>query len=268
LPTAPGDKVTVVSSGPKQEVLLRKTVDPTSADYMLHYPLVNGSGTTITDESEHSNFAELGEHDGSDDRSIDTGGDHPSWVTTSQGTALRFDGPSSDHAAKTTGIELNEEDTVEEFTVAVTFDSHQDTGDIQQLVEHNNGSNWEWFLETDVANVGGPDEFAVDYEVHYPTNQVTRTDPLQRGNTHTVVGSYDGEEINLYVNGSKQDTKSVSGSLSGDPAQMGDLWVGADLDCSCGQYLDGDLYEVRLYYTALDDEEVEQLSTAMMQSDD
>jgi hypothetical protein len=267
LPTAPGDEVTVVSAGPKQEVLLRKTVDPASGDYMLHYPLVAGSGTQVSDKSENSNFAELGEYDGS---SFDTGtGTHPSWTSTSEGTALRFDGPGSNHAAKTNGIELSEDDEVNEFTIAVKFNSHSDTGNIQQLVEHRNPSeSWEWFLESDVVNAGGPDEFAVDYEVHFPNNQIARTDPLKRGNTHVIVGTYTGDEMHLYVNGSKHDSETVSGSLSGDPAFMGDLWVGADLDCGCGQYLDGDLYEVRLYYTALDDEEVEQVTTAMGKSDD
>jgi hypothetical protein len=263
LPTAPGDKVTVVSSGAKQEVLLRETVDPASGDYMLHYPLVAGSGTQISDESEHSNYAELGKYDGS---SFTPGAStRPSWVETADGTGLRFDGPGSDQAAKTTGIELNEDDEVEQFTVAVKFNSHSNTGDIQQLVEHRNGSaSWEWFMESDVANVGAADEFAVDFEVHFPDNQITRTDPLTRGNTHVVVGTYTGENMNLYVNGSKQDSRSVSGDLSGDPAYMGDLWVGADLDCGCGQYLDGDLYELRLYYTALDDDEVQRVSDAMM----
>jgi hypothetical protein len=265
LPTAPGDKVTVVSSGPKQEVLLRETVDPASAEYMLHYPVVAGSGTTVTDRSAHGNHAKLGEWDGS---SFNTGtGTRPSWVDLSDGTALRFDGPSSEEAAKTNGVQLNEEDQVKSFTVAVEFNSHQPTGSTQQLVEHHNTTdNWAWYLETE--NGGGADQFEVEYEVHWPSAQSARTDPLDHGSRHVVVGTYDGEELDLYVNGTAHVTgKELDGSLTADPAQMGDLWVGADLDYSPGQHLDGDMYEVRLYYTALDEDEVEQLSTAMLHAD-
>jgi flagellin-like protein len=265
LPTAPGDEVSVVSAGPKQEVLLRQTIDPSSADYMLHYPLVDGSGTTITDESNHDNDAELGEWDGS---SFNTGtGTRPSWVDTPDGTALRFDGPSSEEAAKTNAVELNEDDEVDSFTVAVKFNSHESTGSTQQLVEHHNtADNWAWYLETETGGASG--EFEIEYEVHWPSAQSARTDPLAHNATHVVVGTYDGEELDLYVNGTAHVTgKELSSSVTADPAQMGDLWVGADLDYSPGQHLDGDLYEVRLYYTALDEDEVEGVSEAMMESD-
>jgi flagellin-like protein len=266
LPTAPGDTVTVVSTGSKQELLLQQTVDPASGDYMLSYPLTAGSGTAVSDRSAHENDAELGELDGS---GFSTGtGSHPSWVDTGEETALRFDGQTD--AARTNGVQLEEEDQVDEFTIAVKFNSRGSTGGVQQIVEHSTENepvqDWAWYFETDGGNAGGPDEFAVDYEVHWPSATVATTDPLKRGNTHVLVGTYDGEELDLYVNGSAQVTgKELSSSLTADPAQMGDLWVGADIDCRC-QHFDGDMYEVRLYYTALDDDEVEQVSTAMMHS--
>ncbi|MDX1745105.1 MAG: LamG-like jellyroll fold domain-containing protein, partial [Halobacteriales archaeon] len=132
-----------------------------------------------------------------------------------------------------------------------------DTGAIQQLVEHRNDSaNFEWFVETE-----GSGSF---YNMHYTLwpdgNQTSGvfTNQLDAGDTHVVVGTYDGERLRFYRDGQFVGSKAVE-----DEVEMGALYIGADAVDASSQHLDGRIYQLRLYYDAMDDDEVAVLSDVM-----
>lgn len=235
LPTAPGDEVHLVAADDDSEVLLRETFESGEAgDFVACYTF-DGGGGTLVDRSQNGN-----------DGTLVNG---PSWVSDDRGGALEFDGTNDRHVQMD---DLNTEGTgdVEAFTVAATF-RVDSTGDIQQLVEHNAGGE-EWHVET---TGDGNVRFAVDYAAGETVE--TTSDPLTPGETYVVVGTYDGSEFDLYLEG----THVGGGSYAAD-VDMDDMRLGQD-DSGASQELDGRLYEFRLYYTALDEHQVEMLTRVM-----
>jgi hypothetical protein len=51
-------------------------------------------------------------------------------------------------------------------------------------------------------------------------------------------------------------------STHSEPVEMGALRIARDFE-SNSQYFNGEIYEMRLYYTALDEEEIERITAAM-----
>jgi len=242
LPLAPNDQVEMVADDGTHRLLLQKHVDKQEAgDFIAYYTFQAGSGTTVYDRSSNDNDATI--HGGT------------TWVNDSSGTALAFDGSSG--YAKVDQLVTKHVRDVKAFTVAVKYRVDGDTGDIQQLVEHRNDTtNFEWFLETKSGNV--------PYRVHYSVwpNGVAQdgvtTGSLGAGETHVVVGTYDGHTLELYRDGTLVGTKSVS-----DTVEMGALFIGADATAASSQFLDGRIYQLRLYYTDMDGKDVKTLTKLM-----
>lgn len=234
LPTAPGDEVMLVTENEDATVLVREQFEAGEAgDFVAYYPFTGG-GTTVEDHSRNGN-------DGTFQNS-------PQWVETEQGSALEFDG-SDDYVAvddlKTAGV-----GDVEEFTVAVTFEVDSN-GDVQQLVEHNSGSE-EWHIETTNDDAL---QFAVNWE---DGDKIRTTDGVvEPGETFVAVGTYDGETYRLYLNG----TEVANATYTSD-VNMGEMQLGKN-DPADTQYFDGRMYEFRLYYTAFDDHQVEMLTRVL-----
>lgn len=245
LPTAPGDRITVLSRDGDRSLLLEETVDERSevGDFIAYYTFESGSGTTVVDRSRNDNDGSL-EDDG--------GGSGPTWVSGGGQQALSFDGVD-DHVF-VSDITTGGVDSVSSFTVATTVTFDGETGSIQQFVEHRSGSD-EWFLET--ADTTAP--FGVSYAVRFPDQVVASGQRLEVGERYVVVGTYDGDsgEYTLYIDG----TPVASDTFDRD-VQMGALRLGRDYE-SANQYFDGRLSELRLYYTAFDDREVATLTEVM-----
>ncbi|MFC6975971.1 LamG-like jellyroll fold domain-containing protein [Halomicroarcula sp. GCM10025709] len=237
LPTAPGDRITVVSRDGEQTVLVDKAIDDRSevGDFIAYYTFESTSGSTLVDRSGNGN-------DG-------TVRGNPRWT----GDSLRFDG--SGDFVEVTGLSAPID--VSEFTVAVAY--RTDTGARkQELVEHidNDGSNWLFELK----QRGDPDEYDIAYSVDKASGSQSgqlRVGPYSEGERRVAVGTYDGSEYTVYVDGQREKSGSFSSKIS-----MGDLFVGRDAERS-GDFLDGDIYEIRLYYTAFGEEEVRVVSAAM-----
>ncbi|QLD84554.1 type IV pilin [Natronomonas halophila] len=247
LPTAPDDEVLLVAEGDETSVLLREEFEAGEAGDFVGYYTFDGSGSTLEDGSRNGNHGDL-EGDG--------GG--PQWVEDGNGTALSFDGTvdgsnESDDYVQVDDLKTEGTGDVEAFTVATTF-RLDENGRVQQLVEHSSGSE-EWHIETT-----GDDElqFGVNYgDDHFIT---TANDALQTGETYVAVATYDGETYRLYLDGTKANESTYE-----SPVDMGSMRIGQD-DSGADQPLDGRLYEFRLYYTALDEDEVEMLTRAMERS--
>jgi hypothetical protein len=251
IPTAPGDEVTVVSADKRRQVVLRETVARGKAgDFVAYYTFDVGQGRTVVDRSANDN-------DGSISGDVNR--------TTVNGEAcLQLDGVDD----YVTVPQLNTPDTVDvsEFTVAVEYTvtgtadpdpspNTENYQDRQQLIEHTfDGSGIEWYLETRPFEAS---PYGLEYAVAYPNARVTSGEQYAVGESHVVVGSYDGERMELYVDGSPLASAGYTGDV-----EMGELRLGRDFESNI-QHLDGCLSELRLYYSALDDDAVDTLTTAM-----
>jgi hypothetical protein len=143
---------------------------------------------------------------------------------------------------------------VSAFTVAVSYRVTGTTGsETQQLVEHHSGT--EWYLETENHRTS---PYVLEYAVDHAGGERVRTGLLDNGETHVAVGTYDGATYELYRDGSRVATDAYD-----QPVQMGDLVVGADAPSGGLQHLEGRIYQIRLYYRALDGDDVATLSRAM-----
>ncbi|SDJ35921.1 Protein of unknown function [Halovenus aranensis] len=246
LPTAPGSEIVVVSQDEDSSVLLQEEIDSRDelGDFTAYYTFEPGENPDVlADRSGNGNTGTL-EDDG--------GGDGPQWG----GCGLQFDG-ENDYVDIS---DISAPEDVTEFTVAITYTQTGNTGDgaVNQLVEHQFGSGEEWFFETSGGAIGESytDSYSIDYAVEYP-NQVVASDGVSINTTHVVVGTYDGNSYDLYVDGNR-----VGGGTHAEAVGMGDMRLGRDFE-SASQYLDGELCELRLYYTAFDESQVKRITTAM-----
>lgn len=243
LPTAPGDQITVISRDREQSVLVQREVDARSevGDLIAYYPFEDGSGSTVVDESGNGN-------DG-------TAYDGYTRVG-SCGQAMDFDGSSGTHI-DIGDLGLVGPDSIDELTVAITYQYDGTGSDIQNLIEYQS-SNFAWFIETDGKH---GDPHRMEYNIGYNTQPSNRllTGDIPSGSTQVLIGTYDGEEMALYRNGERVGTAGLDREIS-----LGEVKLAADSDpSSVGQNLDGRLCEVRLYYTAFDGRDIQALTNAM-----
>jgi hypothetical protein len=245
LPTAPGDRVSIVSRTGNKTTLLEEVIDDRRevGDFVAYYTFESGIGTTILDRSGNGNNGTLRD---------DEGGPGPTWTSGNIRTGLQFDG-SGDYV-RVPDITTEEVDTVSDFTVATTVRIRGPTGDIQQFVEHRYGDN-EWYLET--TTTSGP--YGVAYAVRFD-DQVIRSAPTLRSRqTYALVGTYDSETdaYTLYIDGDR-----VASDTFDSDVRMGELILGRDYERS-EQYFHGTMSQFRLYYTDFDDSEVRALTRVM-----
>jgi hypothetical protein len=240
LPTAPGDRITVVSRDGEQSVLVQEEIDERSeiGDFIAYYTFESESGDTLVDRSGNDNDGDI------------NGG--PTW----NGDSLTFDG--TDDSVSVPDLEAPEEG-VSEYTIAIKY--RQDGGGgAQELVEHNDGTdNWLvtlWDADGDTHRV----RFLANKDggAGCPAgNCIETADTVSEGEQHVVVGTLNEDELALYVDGHKIGTDDSPGEIG-----MGDLQIGEDSELGT-QHFSGEIYEIRLYYTAFDDEEVQVISNAM-----
>jgi hypothetical protein len=247
VPVAPGDRIVGMSGDDTQNVLIDETILDCSrlGDVIAYYDFEKGSDPArVTDKSCNDNHGTLENESGS-------GG--PQWADGS----LRFDG--TDDYVNVTGITTDNADNVSEFTIAVTYTQTGSSNRVNQLVEHqfSDGSR-EWFLETSdsVPEPYDVGQYSMDYAVQY-NSEVAVSTAVSPGESHVVVGTYDGNDYQLYVDGENRGGGSHSQST-----EMGTLRIGRDWEDK-DQYFDGEISELRLYYHEFNREEVELLTDIM-----
>jgi flagellin-like protein len=243
LPTAPGDRITVISQDEQRSVLVERETDEREelGDFISYYTFEEGDDSTVlVDQSGNGNDGDLKD---------DGGGSGPQWG----GCGLQFDG-SNDHV-QIDDIEADVD--VEAFTIAVAYEQTGSTGRVNQLVEHRFSGGEEWFLETSHASGESyTNEYSIDFAVEYD-DHVASSGEVQPNTRHVVVGTYDGSSYVLYVDGERVDSGTHS-----ETVEMGTLRLGRDFE-STSQYLDGEICEMRLYYSAFDSDDVERITNAM-----
>jgi hypothetical protein len=248
LPTAPGDEITVVSTDGEKSVFLQRETDERSevGDLIAYYPFESGSGSNIIDESGNDN-------DGTADAGV-TGSGYKR--VSSCGSAIKFDGSKGTHI-DVGDLTLVGPDSIDELTIAITYQYDGTGTDIQNLIEYQS-SNFAWYMETD-RDHGDPHRMEYNIGYNSPPSGDLYAPNIPKDTKQVLVGTYDGSEMALYRNGNKVGTESLSRDV-----ELGDVILAADSDpYSVEQNLDGTLCEVRLYYTAFDDGEVDSLTNAM-----
>ena len=248
LPTAPGDRITVVSRDREQSVLVQRTVDDRSevGDFIAYYRFDSGSGDTLVDRSGNDNNGTL--------KNSDVGDSGPSWNSDS----LTFDG-QGDY------VEINNLNTpvsnVSEFTIAIAYRTESGT-EKQELVEHiSESDNWGSELKpcsSECSESEYKPVFFVDEAGGSQTGQIFANKQTEN-ERHVLVGTYDRSagETTVYVDGESEATGSFNSEIN-----MGDFYIGRDAEGS-SDFLDGEIFEIRLYYTAFDGEEVQVVTKAM-----
>jgi flagellin-like protein len=242
VPTTPGDRLTVVSRAGDRSVLIDKRIDDRReiGDLIAQYDFESGSGTTLVDRSGNDNDGSL------------VG--NPVWRSSS----LEFNG--TDDAVAVTNLDAPVE--FDEFTIAVTYEAQDNSK--QELVEHKSGTD-NWLLELKpCSHSQSPCTSSGGYQPVYTVDQANGSqtgqifgDRVEPGTRQTLVGTFDGSEYTLYVDGDAASNGTYTGAIS-----MGDLDIARDFEFD-GDYLDGRIAEIRLYYTAFDDEEVAVITDAM-----
>ena len=243
LPTKPGDRITVVSTEGRRSVLVDRTADDRSevGDLIAVYDFESGSGSTLVDRSGNGNDGEIQ-------------GD-ASWGSSS----LRFDG-QNDYVSVTN---ISSPEPVDEFTIAVAYETTTDD-EKQELVEHISTDD-NWLLELkpcsrSETDCDGSDGYKPVYNVDRASGSQTGQifgDTLDANTEHVAVGTYDGSDFTLYVDGERKESETFNGEIS-----MGDMYIGRDAE-SGRDFLDGRISEIRLYYTSFDGEQVRVVTNAL-----
>jgi FlaG/FlaF family flagellin (archaellin) len=243
LPTAPGDTVTVVSKDDDRSVLVSEEIDERDevGDFIAYYTFESDSGTEVTDRSGNGND---GQRKG-----------NTQWISDGSGAGLDFDGTSGTYV-DVGNLQAVGPDSVEELTIAMKYEI--DSGsNIQNLIEHQD-SNFAWFIETNDPH-GDPHDMEFNIGYQKPQSGSIEAKDIPGGETQVIVGTFDGNEMVFYRNGTRIGTESLQRDVA-----LGEVILGADSDpSSVGQNLDGRIYETRLYYAAFSEAEVDRITTAM-----
>jgi len=238
IPTSPGDQLTVIAADGSRSVLVSRTIDNRDelGDFIAHYTFEEGSGPTLVDRSGNGNDGKITDAD---------------WITGSD-TGLAFD-RNGDHVdvtdLETPGFE------VDEFTIAVAYKTNDDRK--QELVEHISGAdNWGLELNENTPNTYEPVFFA-DETGGSQSGEIS-SGIHDVGERQVLIGTYDGSQIEVFVDGNSRATGHFSSDIS-----MEDMHIGEDAEGGINDYLDGEIYEIRLYYSAFDDNEVKSITKVM-----
>jgi len=244
VPTAPGDTITIVSRDEDRSVLVTEEIDDRSeiGDFIAYYTFDQSSNSTVVDRSGNGNDGERK-------------GGGTTRVSDSSGTALDFDGSTGTHV-DVGNLSLDGPNAVDELTVAIKY-RHRGGSNIQNLIEHQD-ANFAWFMET--KNKFG-DPHQMEFNIGFNTNPSGSilTGDIPAGETQVLIGTYDGNEMVFYRNGTRIGSRTFERDVA-----LGEVILGADSDpTGVGQNFDGRIYETRLYFSAFDDAEVKRITAAM-----
>ena len=147
-------------------------------------------------------------------------------------------------------LDVNDTSSVSKFSVAAWFKTSADYKSDAFIVNKpgpSNNMNYGIWM-TDSEKVSGGFETS-DGEAVYATSPLSYND----GKWHYVAVTFDGSDLNLYLDGVYVDTKKTSAS----PDNGGDnpVRVGADFGTG-GDFFDGNVDEIRVYRVAWTPEEV------------
>lgn len=148
---------------------------------------------------------------------------------------------------------------IEAFTIAASYRSETSNGQ-KELIEHISGGK-NWFITTRWNKY---DNAADEYRPEFKTgpgggcSNCIDGGVRKANDQHVVVGTFDGTESEMYVDGTALGTKRGSQQ----PISMGTVTIGQDGEGNYQHYCDK-IYEIRLYYRVLDRQAVQAVTKAM-----
>jgi hypothetical protein len=252
LPTAPDDRIVIVSEDEDKSVFISEEIDERSeiGDFIAYYSFDQEScdSDTVVDQSGNGN-------DGDPKNGYSCGSD-------GAGSYMQFDGNSGTHVDMG-NLKLTGPDEVDEITIAIKYRKNFGTSGcsgvncIQNLIEHQDGS-FAWFMETNRNYPSDPHrmQFNVGYNGPNGGAEVITGD-IPEQEVQILVGTFDGSELVLYRNGNRVGSKTLDREV-----QLGSVIVAADSGPSI-QNFKGRIYELRLYYTAFSEDEAKVLTETM-----
>ena len=147
--------------------------------------------------------------------------------------------------------------TIETWFKASSF--YPDDGQVNSLVRKDTLAGEEDFLLRFRMAGGQP---SVEMSPGYHVGALQASHPFETGRWYHLAGTYDGSTITAYVSGARIGSKSASGRMYIDRA---DLYIGkGDPEFSLGEYFHGALDEIRLWNLARSAEQIQAAMNATL----
>jgi len=202
-----------------------------------------GKGQTVYDWSGNGNNGTLGSTAGADDND-------PSWIKgVFLGSALRFGGDDFVRIPDSTDLES------QQLTVSAWVRGDASPGPFRYVVAKGTSGNCiasSYGLYT--GNTGGVAFYVYDGS---GTNDGYRISPqaeapaIWDGRWHHVAGTYDGQTVRMFVDGTQVGTGTPANITVGYNLNSGGGLIGSYVDATCSLYLVGDIDGVSVWNRAL-----------------
>ena len=234
IPAAPGETITVIENSSGEETVVLSYEVKHSQDLVGYWNFDDATETHAPDESGLDNDAEMGNVTLTND-AVD-------------GTAAYFDGTGWLVADIT-------EPPNERLTVAFWMKPEQQQHKFTHPFTVGDGHQYTTYMMPD------PDYGKQLKYKTYPGDDRTEGQfgNYERHVWQHIVMAYDGEEIRMYINGTRAETISASGPVE---FSNGSIEFGGKTSYSSGEWFYGEMDELRLYNRGLTDAQVADLYEA------
>ena len=154
----------------------------------------------------------------------------------------------------------------ESMTVSgwVELDSADDWGGFFGLIQDNGPDEKGWMLGTRGQQFSFALKSDDNSSITYLTDEAAS---FELGKWYHVAATYDGDTMNLYVNGEMVISSNEQSGAITYPAQGGQLQIGAYFDDDEHNMHDGKLDDMRLYDTALTEAQIQQVMAGQQVGD-
>lgn len=209
---------------PTLESSLQLTVQPSGLS--VYYPFDENAGTAVWDASANTNNATT------------TG--TPTWTTGKVSNAITLNGSSQ-------AIIGPDVDISTAITVAIWVNPATSSQNAKVVSKHSSGTNAQALLQL----INGAPTFGVTTSGSGNLTNSTST-ALSTSTWHHVVGTYDGTNVKLYINGSLVDTDPATGTI----ATNAFAWTIGKEATASSAYFNGSVDEFKVLNRALSVEEI------------
>ena len=239
--------ITSLVRNPDGKVYLMETVETSHSDDITDnliggWSMNESSGQISVDEAGNGHDGTLGNSNSADDND-------PNWTTGINGAALVFDGVND-------YFNVNFSDSLQptnEISVHLWFMTNDKTK-TQSILSKTESGGYSLNIDAD-----GNLKFWVQIDGSYYVTECPISE-IENKEWNQLTGTYDGQNVNLYLNGILKDSVSATGPI--DYLWDNSLLIGAQAGGGSdptGEYFDGTIDEVRIFSRALSTDETSTL---------